>query len=257
MTHDSPALGDPNTDVPRNHAIAFHDELAKGWEQKYKRASFSRRAEAILNMPGGQAQAGEHWLDAGCGTGTIARRLVSQGCAVTAVDGSPSMIEVAGLATNRSARIRFLRIDDIVKLPFSNSTFDGVVCSSVLEYVDAPSQVVSELARVLRDAGRLIVSVPNRRAIIRRLQKGMHWTTTRCGLVPYPRYIGLSRHEYTQEEFSRVLAAGGFAVRAWRYFGPRMPGVVADTCYAGTLLLAMCVKTMKKSVERSQCTVAG
>jgi SAM-dependent methyltransferase len=228
--------------MTQNHAIAFHDELAKCWEQKYRRAGFRRRAEAILNMPGGRAGAGEHWLDAGCGTGTIARRLVSQGCVVTAVDGSASMIEVAQRAIDRLSPIRFLKVDDIVKLPFSNSTFDGVVCSSVLEYVDAPSQVLSELARVLHDAGRLIVSVPNRRAVIRRLQKAAHWTTTRCGLVPYPRYIGLSRHEYTQEEFARVLTAGGFVVRSWRYFGPRMPGILANSCYAGTLLLLTCVK---------------
>jgi ubiquinone/menaquinone biosynthesis C-methylase UbiE len=245
--HESIRFNRPNTHMADNRAIAFHDELAKGWEQKYARASFRRRGEAILNMPGGRASAGEHWLDAGCGTGTLARGLASQGCDVTAVDGSASMIEVARRAMNQSALIRFLKVDDIVRLPFPNSTFDGIVCSSVLEYVDTPSLVLTELARVLRDAGRLIVSVPNRRAIVRLLQKAAHWTTTRCGFAPYPRYIGLSRHEYTQEEFFRLLAAGGFVVRAWRYFGPSMPDIVADSRYAGTLLLAMCVKAVEST----------
>ena len=241
----------------RNHAVAFHDDLAERWEQKYRRAPFRRRAEAILNLPGGQAQAGERWLDAGCGTGTIARRLASQGCDVTAVDGSARMIEVAQGAADRISPLHFLKVNDIVELPFSNATFDGIVCSSVLEYVDSPSGVLSELARVLRDSGRLIVSVPNRGAIIRRLQKAAHWTTTRCGLAPWPGYIGLSRHEYTRQEFSRVLGASGFAVLAWRYFGPGMPSVLSDTRYAGTLLLLVCVKASGTGADSNHRAPAG
>lgn len=233
------------THTDHNPAIAFHDQLAEHWEQKYAHSTFGRRVDVILTMPAARAQEGEHWLDAGCGTGTIARRLAQQGCRVTAVDGSARMIEVAerAAAAERGSRlVRFLRVDDVVSLPFDAASFDAIVCSSVLEYVADPSRVLGEFARVLRPFGKLIVSVPNRRALLRRLQKMAYWSTGRCGLKPRPRYIGLSRHAYTQQEFGRLLTASSLEPRAWRYYGPGLPGALSDTRCAGTLLVAACVK---------------
>jgi 2-polyprenyl-3-methyl-5-hydroxy-6-metoxy-1,4-benzoquinol methylase len=233
------------TSAQHNQAVAFHDELAERWEQKYARRTFSKRADAILSLPGGDAHTGEHWLDAGCGSGTIARRLAQQGCRVTAVDGAARMIEVAERAAATdpgAARLRFLKIEDIAALPFGEATFDAVVCSSVLEYVAAPAQVLMELARVLRPAGRLLVSIPNRRALLRLLQKITYSSMARCGLKPWPGYLGLSRHDYTRQQFARLLAAGAFEPRAWRYYGPALPEALSDTRYAGTLLMVLCVK---------------
>ena len=47
----------------------------------------------------------------------------------------------------------------------SNSC-DGVLCSSVLEYVSDVDTCLKEFARVLRPAGLLLVSVPNRHSIV-------------------------------------------------------------------------------------------
>lgn len=236
----------------RSPAVAFHDELADRWEQKYSRRTFGRRAQTLLRLPGGEARPGEHWLDAGCGTGTIARCLAQQGCRVTAVDGSARMIAAAERATTTEAGfppVRFLEVEDVVRLPFADAAFDAVVCSSVLEYVESPPQVLSELARVLRPAGRLIVSVPNRPALLRRAQKIAYWLTMRCGLEPRPRYIGLSMHAYTPQTFARVLAASGFEARAWRYYGPGVSGALSNSRYAGTLLMVVCVKARVAASE--------
>lgn len=45
-------------------------------------------------------------------------------------------------------------------LPFSGAAFDRVLCSEVLEHVGNPVQAAAELARVLKPAGLLAVSVP-------------------------------------------------------------------------------------------------
>jgi SAM-dependent methyltransferase len=230
------------TPTDPNPAVTFHDQLAERWEQKYAGGGFGRRAAAILTLPGG-AQPGEHWLDAGCGTGTLARQLARQGCRVTAVDGSARMLEVAERAAGGShAGLTFLRVTDVVSLPFAAGLFDGVVCSSVLEYVESPLRVLCELARVLRPGGRLLVSLPNRRALLRRALKMTHWTSQKLGLAPWPRWLALSRHAYTQPEFARALGATPLEVRAWRYYGPGLPPLLADTRYGGTLLLFACVK---------------
>jgi 2-polyprenyl-6-hydroxyphenyl methylase/3-demethylubiquinone-9 3-methyltransferase len=110
----------------------------------------------------------------------------------------------------------------------------------VLEYVQSPPRVLAELARVLRPGGRLLVSVPNRRALLRRALKIAHWMSVQLGLSPWPRWLALSRHEYTQQEFAQVLVATPFEVQSWRYYGPGLPALLADTRYGGTLLLFGC-----------------
>ena len=45
--------------------------------------------------------------------------------------------------------------------PFPTNHFDAAVCSEVLEHVWSPPKVLSELNRVLRRKGTLVVTVPN------------------------------------------------------------------------------------------------
>jgi SAM-dependent methyltransferase len=45
-------------------------------------------------------------------------------------------------------------------LPFSNQSFGNVLCLSVLEHLEEPKAALSEMRRVLRADGRILVSVP-------------------------------------------------------------------------------------------------
>jgi SAM-dependent methyltransferase len=45
-------------------------------------------------------------------------------------------------------------------LPFADASFDTVLCSEVLEHLKHPHLAIEEAARVLRDGGHLILSVP-------------------------------------------------------------------------------------------------
>ncbi len=49
---------------------------------------------------------------------------------------------------------------DIAALPFADDAFDLVICSEVLEHVPDHAAAVSELVRVLKPGGDLVVSVP-------------------------------------------------------------------------------------------------
>jgi SAM-dependent methyltransferase len=49
---------------------------------------------------------------------------------------------------------------DARALPFADHSFDGVLCSQVLEHVDQPGQVLREMARVLKPGGVGLISVP-------------------------------------------------------------------------------------------------
>lgn len=52
---------------------------------------------------------------------------------------------------------------DVTDLPYSAKaeSYDGVVCSEVLEHVFLPHDVISEFNRILKPGGTLIVTVPN------------------------------------------------------------------------------------------------
>lgn len=95
-------------------------------------------------------------LDAGTAAGALAEELLGRGADVTGIDISPSMIEIA--RARCGDRGRFLIADLGHRLRFDDNSFDGVVASLVLHYLQDWRPVLKEFARVLRPGGWLIVS---------------------------------------------------------------------------------------------------
>jgi SAM-dependent methyltransferase len=94
-------------------------------------------------------------LDAACGTGRHARRLVELGHQVTGVDLTPEMLELAAAAVPEAT----FHVGDLLDLPVADAAFELVVSGLALAHVADLGAAVRELARVLRPGGRLIVSV--------------------------------------------------------------------------------------------------
>jgi SAM-dependent methyltransferase len=51
-------------------------------------------------------------------------------------------------------------ISDIVAIPVPNDHFDYVLCTEVLEHIPSPQMAISELTRVLKPGGKLILTAP-------------------------------------------------------------------------------------------------
>jgi SAM-dependent methyltransferase len=49
---------------------------------------------------------------------------------------------------------------DLKDIPVPDARFDRVICNQVLEHVPDPSAVLGELARVMKDNGRILLSTP-------------------------------------------------------------------------------------------------
>jgi SAM-dependent methyltransferase len=96
-------------------------------------------------------------LDLGCGTGRHAVWLAAAGATVTAVDFSVGMLAEARRKPG-AATVRFLVQDLHQPLPFRAATFDIVVSGLVLEHLGNLGAFFGEARRVLRPAGRAIVS---------------------------------------------------------------------------------------------------
>ena len=93
-------------------------------------------------------------LDAACGTGRHTRRLVELGHGVVGVDGSPEMLDVA----KRSVPNAVFLEGDLCALPLESASVDLVVCALALEHVADLSRAISEMSRVLRSGGRMVLS---------------------------------------------------------------------------------------------------
>lgn len=51
-------------------------------------------------------------------------------------------------------------VGDIRALPVPDASFDAILCTEVLEHLDAPDDGLAEMRRVLRPNGRLLITVP-------------------------------------------------------------------------------------------------
>lgn len=96
-------------------------------------------------------------LDLGCGTGRHAGWLASAGAIVTAVDFSEGMLAEAR-RKYAGAAVRFVVHDLHEPLPFPGGIFDLVVSGLVLEHLRDLDAFFGEARRVLRPAGRAVIS---------------------------------------------------------------------------------------------------
>lgn len=97
----------------------------------------------------------ERALDAGCGTGALAYALSGRVAEVVGVDASPAFLAAA--RQGAPPNCVFLE-GDATALPFEYGSFDIGGCLRVLHHVRRPELVVSELARVTRPGGRILVA---------------------------------------------------------------------------------------------------
>lgn len=110
---------------------------------------------AMLNLLGDVR--GRRILDAGCGSGPLAAALHARDAIVTGFDSSAAMVELARQRLGENAE---LHVADLSQpLPFADGAFDDVVASLVLHYFQDWTAPLTELRRVLRPEGRLILSV--------------------------------------------------------------------------------------------------
>ncbi len=121
-------------------------EFLSGWDASF----YAKYADTLKpTLKGGRA------LDVGCGVGQVVARLLASGADAYGLDVSAPNIERARKVTPHC------RLYDGNRFPFEDGFFDSVGALNVLEHVEEPEFFLSELVRVTRPGGRVVVSSPN------------------------------------------------------------------------------------------------
>lgn len=122
-------------------------------------------------------------LDLGCGWKPYASLFTGQVTLHVGID----------LPTSRSGSTVVDVYASGLALPFRAGAFDAVLCTEVLEHVPEPNQLLTEVARVLRPGGALVLTVP------------WLWAAHE---IPHDYY------RYTEFGLRYLLTANGFTVEA-------------------------------------------
>jgi SAM-dependent methyltransferase len=111
-----------------------------------------------------RVRSGERLLDAGCGEGRHCFGALERGARVVGLDLDRDSLRMAsGPLRNRARELDSLGAmihGNTFQLPFSDGSFDKVICSEVMEHVHDYRAAARELARVTRPDGMVAVTIP-------------------------------------------------------------------------------------------------
>jgi 2-polyprenyl-6-hydroxyphenyl methylase/3-demethylubiquinone-9 3-methyltransferase len=150
----------------RDEDIALYDSVAADWW-----AGQTRWVRVLRNMGPARLRhfdrAVPDWqgldvLDLGCAGGFMAEALARRGAHVTGID--PAREAVAAARAHAALEGLDIRYDEGSgeALPYTDASFDAVVCVDVLEHVTDLPAVLDEVTRVLRPGGWFLFDTINR-----------------------------------------------------------------------------------------------
>ena len=96
---------------------------------------------------------------------------------------------------------------DACHLPVKDNTADVVICTEVIEHINDPKRLISEIARISKVSSKLLISTPNGESLFSKIQK----------LLPIKRfhdwrYIKSHFQVYDPTKLSNLLKCYGFKI---------------------------------------------
>lgn len=225
----------------RPNDLRIYDREAAGWW-----SGETRWVRTLANMVPGRLSwfdrlidwKGKAVLDLGCAGGFMAEALDARGARVTGIDPAAQAVAAARAHAAETGREIAYDVGVGEALPYADGTYDAVVCVDVLEHVSDLSQVIREVARVLRPGGLFLFDTINRNPLAAFATVTM--AERLIGLLPR------GAHDpalfIRPSELRRELAAAGLEAGAFTGLGPRGINRRGDLTFGrlpGTLILYM------------------
>ena len=153
----------------QNPSLYSFDKIDRRFFERTIRSAYIQKIVEYANLSG----SGEI-LEAGCGSGRFSVCLAILGYRVTALDFSTHALEnterLASLARKHYGRLSVRTMKrDIERLDLADESFDVTFSEGVVEHWTDKKQricVISEMVRVTKEGGSVIIYVPNGRHIL-------------------------------------------------------------------------------------------
>jgi ubiquinone/menaquinone biosynthesis C-methylase UbiE len=140
----------PDSAVERAIATRFTEIADNGWFPEDLPADDAQLREVRAAVA---PERGMKILDAGCARGRFVKQLLPSGARIYGVDLTERFLHAA---KNNVPDANFVR-GTLSALPFPSESFDAVYCLEVLEHLPDTELALSELCRVLKPGGVLLV----------------------------------------------------------------------------------------------------
>lgn len=148
-------------------------------------------------------------LDIGCGTGVITASVKERlRTKMTGIDISPEMIEYCK-SKYKGMNINFFE-GNILDLNFPDRQFDLVLTVSLIEWISDYEKAISEVSRLLATGGQWIVSIPNWRSPLRKMEYLR-------SLLVKKSYLNYQRNRVRIEIFAKTAQKYGLVLDRSKY----------------------------------------
>jgi ubiquinone/menaquinone biosynthesis C-methylase UbiE len=137
-------------------AADYDERYFLGHIRRYEEGVYGNRVKWISQYLDGVK--GKTVLDAACGIGFFSEVARQSGARVASLDFSPAALRVYRKRGGADARLLRGSVED---LPFADGSFDFAMAIDVIEHLYKPRRLLSELHRVVKRGGRVIVETDN------------------------------------------------------------------------------------------------
>ena len=130
------------------------------------------------------------------------------------------------------AGIARIHLADLPQLPFEDNSFDAVVASDVLEYVDKPAEFMAELHRVMRSKTRLILHVRRKRKTLVEIFRKISGLTDPTRPMARPGFTPAELFEVLKDGFDvqETTGYGRFFSEFTNLLAELFAGVIPSAC---------------------------
>jgi len=159
-------------------------------------------------------------LDLGCGWGYLGQYLKDSQIEYTGID-----IDDEKYKNAQGSGIKIIQHDlNSGQLPFAPKYFDYVVCSAVLEHVLNPNHLLSEMERVIKDDGDIIMILPNDYNILNRIRFLINHP-----LYNYPFSPHGHLHLFNIKQAKTFLTENGFKIVSEKVYPGKEPAFIPQS----------------------------
>jgi 2-polyprenyl-6-hydroxyphenyl methylase/3-demethylubiquinone-9 3-methyltransferase len=223
------------------NAIDWHTQIATNFDKKYSSSkNFKERYSIWTEVIDKYSNKNAHVLDVGCGSGVFSFYLAKKNKTVTALDGSTEMLKICQKKKKNigAKNIDFINcnIDSLGK--HTDEKADMIVCSSVLEYIEDLDESLEIIRQSMNKNSRLILSMPNKQSIYRKIEPLMF------NLFGRPKYYKYVKNVCMLKEMEKRLKKFGFSILESKFYGetPFLSKVfrkIGVPCYSDNLFITV------------------